>query len=126
MMRLLAPMCAMMGFLALGLAVEASPLKGGYALQAKVPGGQDKQLFEDTFKAGERACVIVIGDHNPPVPLHLKVLDAKGNLIGEDKSVGDYCAVIWYPPRDGVYVVSVAVPNISGDANYNILYIAVK
>jgi len=124
-MRFLPAVCMTMSFLALGMGVQASPLKGGWALQTKVPGGQSLQL-KGTFKAGERACVIAIGDHRPTVPLHLKVVDAKGNLVCEDKNGGDYCAVTWYPPRDGVYEVSVAVPSIGGEADYNTLYVAVK
>jgi len=123
--RALVATCVTAALLGWSMGGQASPLEGAKVFTGKIPGGQ-VPTFKEKFKGGERACVIVIGDHNPVVPLHLKVQDAKGNLIGEDKNGGDYCAVIWYPPRDGVYIISVAVPHIGGDADWNKLYIAVK
>jgi hypothetical protein len=104
---------------------EASPLQGQGALQKKVLGGEVLQ-FKVKFKGGERACVIVIGDHRPVVALDLKVEDDKGTLIGQDKNGGDFCAVIWYPPRDAEYVISVAVPHNGQEEDYDTLYVAVK
>jgi hypothetical protein len=104
---------------------QASPVKGGMVKQAKIPGGQLASIRE-IFKGGERACVIVVGDHRPVVPLLLKVEDAQGNLVGEDKNGGDFCTVIWYPPRDGEYRISIGVPHIPGEDDFNIVYISVK
>jgi hypothetical protein len=105
--------------------IEASPLQGQAALQKKVLGGEVLQ-FKLKFKGGQRACVIVIGDHRPVVSLDLKVEDDKGKLIGQDKYGGDFCAVIWYPPRDAEYVISVAVPHNGSEEDFDTLYIAVK
>ena len=113
---------ALLGCVAVG---RASPLKGSYAQKQKVPGGATAAL-KDIFKGGERACVIVIGDHDPVVHLRVKVEDAKGNVVTEDNYGGDFCAVIWYPPRDAQYTIKISVPHIGGDADYNLLYIAVK
>jgi hypothetical protein len=105
--------------------VEASPLGGMKGYQEKVDGGTTK-VFKVTFKGGERACVIVVGDHKPVVPLALKVEDSTGKLIGEDKGGRDLCAVIWYPARDGEYTIHIAVPHIPADEDYNLLTIALK
>jgi hypothetical protein len=104
---------------------QASPLNGGWAERPTVPGGQVPS-FTQTFKGGERACVMVVGDHQPVVALRLKVEDASGNLVAEDNYGGDYCAVIWYPPRDGKYRISIDVPHIGGPEDFNRLYISVK
>src|SRR5208337_2023387 len=60
--------------------------------------------FRDTFRANQRACVIVEGDHNPPMNLTIKVFDVAGNLVAADGSGGDFVAVMWYPPRTQEYL----------------------
>jgi hypothetical protein len=107
------------------MVVQGSPLGGGGAMPVKASGGETQRITAK-FKGGERACVIVIGDHKPVVPLQLKVEDGSGNLIGEDKNGGDFCAVIWYPPRDGEYKIGIAVPSIGGEADFNDLYVSLK
>ena len=72
------------------------------------------------FKGGQRACVIVAGSHKPVVPLVLEIRDDKGTLVARDepgKGVSaddapgnDLCAVIWYPPRDGYYSITIKNP----------------
>jgi hypothetical protein len=108
-----------------GVVASASPLKGQMAYSYKVPGGRTLQL-KYVFKGGERACVIVIGDHDPVVRLRVKVEDAKGQVVAEDDYGGDFCAAIWFPPRDGEYLISISVPHIGGEQDWNKLYIAVK
>jgi hypothetical protein len=78
----------------------------------------DTQLGERVkFKAGRRACVIVMGDHKPIVPVTIEVLDDKGNVVARDNPAkgaesrdakgNDVAAVIWYPPRDAYYTIKV-------------------
>ncbi len=93
--------------------------EGGAASQ---PGTLD---FTKTFLAGQRACVIVIGDHDPVVDLEIQVFDAKGNLVAQDKGQGtarDYAAVMWYPPRQEPYRIVVS----NYGSAYNVCSIAVK
>ncbi len=125
MMRAFLMLCGVLMLLAGGFAVQAAPLEGMKSFREKVPGGSIK-TYKVSYKAGERACVIVIGDHQPVVHLGLKVEDARGTLVGDDSNGRDICAVIWYPPRDGEYTISVAVPHIPGADDYNFLTIVLK
>ncbi len=78
--------------------------------------------FSDTFRGNERACVMVEGDHKPVTNIHLRVKDAQGNLVAEDRAGGDFVSAIWYPPRTQAYTVT-----ITFDGNeYNDLDIVVK
>jgi len=71
-------------------------------------------------------------DHKPVVPVILEIRDEKGNLVGRDTPAAgvsdpeakgnDVCAVIWYPPRDGYYTIT--VKNTGHD--FNDCYIAIK
>src|SRR5204862_372624 len=75
------------GVIGLGLAavlvwsrpLTSSPLKGQYRREderrVRLHPGQTAVLAED-FKGGERACVIVEGDHKPVMELIVTVLDA--------------------------------------------------
>jgi hypothetical protein len=119
---------------------EAGPIPGNAALKPRVGAKAEitldkntKSLGEHTqFKGGQRACVIVMGDHKPVVPVILEIRDEKGNLVGRDtpaagvsdpKAKGnDVCAVIWYPPRDGYYRIT--VKNLGQE--YNDCWIAIK
>jgi hypothetical protein len=60
-----------------------------------------------TFRGGERACVIVVGDHKPPSPMEVRVFDAKKRLVAETRADTDTAAVIWYPPVTGNYRIEV-------------------
>jgi hypothetical protein len=63
------------------------------------------------FRGGERASAQVNGDHDRGVVVSIAVYDDKNTLIAEDKGrdqpVGDMAAVIWYPPRDGNYRITI-------------------
>jgi hypothetical protein len=71
----------------------------------------------ERFKGGERACVVVMGDHKPIVPITLVVTDARGQVVAREVSAkhagdkhvlgDDVAAVVWYPPRDGEYTITV-------------------
>jgi hypothetical protein len=121
---------AFLGLLFLGVGpLQSSATRGHYRepslnrkeKRGKLPAGEAYE-FRDTFRANQRACVIVEGDHNPPMNLTVKVFDAAGNLVAVDSSGGDFVAVMWYPPRMQDYRIS-----ITSDGNdYNDLDIVVK
>lgn len=102
----------------------ASPLTGAWAKYIEV--GPDGWTDAKQFRGGERATVLVVGDHLGTTSLHLIVKDAKGTVIAEDKGkdqpAGDMVAIIWYPPRDGEYRIELRNP---GGA-VNKCYIAIK
>jgi hypothetical protein len=84
----------------------AAPVEGRSAPGiVRVTAFERKAISRTTFKGGERACVIVEGDHKPVIDLVLEIHDEKGNLVARDSAGGDICAAIWYPPRTGVYTV---------------------
>jgi hypothetical protein len=77
------------------------------------------------FVAGQRACIIVIGDHNPVVDLEVKVYDLQGQLVAEDRgteSAPDFVAAMWYPPRQQTYRIEVR----NYGAEYNEVSISIK
>jgi hypothetical protein len=63
--------------------------------------------FTVTFRGGERACVIVRGDHKPLVPLDVTVFDKDGAVVARDESERDFLAVFWVPPRTAEYRIVV-------------------
>jgi hypothetical protein len=77
------------------------------------------------FRGGQRATVIVVGDHDPIVPVILEVYDDKGKLVARDEPArgsasakakgNDVCAVVWYPPRDSYYAIKIR--NLGKDFN---------
>ncbi|MSQ93461.1 MAG: hypothetical protein EXR98_02770 [Gemmataceae bacterium] len=89
--------------------------------------GSQSWTTTKSFRGGERACVLVIGDHKEEVQLEVTIHDvAKGTTVAADKTanklVGDYVGVIWYPPRDGDYRIDVR----SSGGSLNKCYIAIK
>lgn len=92
----------------------SSPIDGAWSNRVDIT-ASDTWKTTRVFRAGERAGIMVIGDHQKEIPnLEVSVYDKKGNLIVEDKGVGvlvgDFAAVIWYPPRDGEYRIEVRNP----------------
>jgi hypothetical protein len=76
-------------------------------------------------RGGERMCVIAAGDHDPVVEMAIAVYDDKGKQVAMDvggEKVPDYVAAIWYPPRDGKYLVEIA----SKSKVFNKVTIAIK
>jgi hypothetical protein len=62
--------------------------------------------FSKLFAAGQRACVIVIGDHDPIVDVEVEVYDSRNKLVARDRGqepAQDFVAVMWYPPRQETY-----------------------
>jgi hypothetical protein len=99
-----------------------SPVEGKLSLGRQRIPERARARIDKEFRGGERACVIVKGDHEPVVDLELSVYDDRGKLVAEDKAGGDFVAVIWYPPRDAVYRIEFFNPG----AAYNDLYISLK
>ena len=100
---------ALIAFSALTPTSLSSPIDGIFAKKVDVPAEGITTIKR--FRGGERASVQVVGDHKMLAPLHLTIHDEKDKLIVEDKGAetpaGDMVAVIWYPPRDGNYRISV-------------------
>jgi hypothetical protein len=81
--------------------------------------------FPKTYVGGQRAAVIVIGDHNPAVDIEVKVYDDKNQLVAADRGTGpakDFAAAVWYPPRQATYRIEV----YSYGTEYNQISIAFK
>lgn len=91
---------------------KSGPVDGRAAGKITLPlGHPGKAKMERVFVGGERACVIIRGDHDPVVNIGIKVHDAKGVLVAEDDGKGDIAAVIWYPAETGIYTISFTNPN---------------
>ena len=110
-MRLLLTLSTMV-FLALAVSTSvtrSAPIDGVYAKKVEIPAEGLK--ITKRFRGGERASAQVAGDHKDAVTVHILIHDAQGALVAEDKGkahpVADMAAVIWYPPRDGEYKVTI-------------------
>ncbi len=99
-----------------------SPLSGKRNLGRKRIEGDSNLIIREKFRGGERACVMVKGDHNPVVDLGVYVYDEKDQLVAQDEAGGEYVAAIWYPPRDAVYKIRI---HNTGE-RYNACYISLK
>ena len=110
--------------------VSSSPLKGPYIIlrkDAKIPeainpANPGTYVLQEKFRGGQRACVIVEGDHKPVVDLEIVVYDVKNRMVAHDKGDGDIIAAIWYPPRDAEYKIEIRNPG----QDYNAVYVVVK
>lgn len=107
-------------FLVSGLGTGA-PTKGPYSLGQWRIGARGSREVVETFRGGQRACVIVEGDHKPVVDLKVEVFDKAGNLVARDEG-GDFVSAIWYPPRDAEYRIQI---HNSGE-EYNDCYVVLK
>jgi hypothetical protein len=110
------------GALAGGSPGQAGPFDGGLGTYQKLDGRSKVRLEPIVFKGNERACVIFVGDHEPVVELAIKVYDENNKLVAQDDPGGDFCAAIWYPPRDAAYTIEV---ENRGD-EWNKCWIAIK
>jgi hypothetical protein len=90
--------------------------------RARLESKERGKLGEFDFKGGERACVIVMGDHNPIVDLVLEIRDAEEQVVAKYDRGGDIGAAIWYPPRDGRYSIHLYNPG----KEYNEVYVVIK
>lgn len=112
---------ALMGTIGGAVRVSAGPIKGPMGAKVRID-EKSTRAFPLEFKGGERACIIVRGDHNPVVDLHLVVKDSRGNIVAEDGGHGDIVSAIWYPERDGTYLISVT----NSGVQYNECYFVAK
>jgi hypothetical protein len=128
--------------------VPAEPLgtvspSGSIGRGYKILGANGTLVDQIAFKGGKRACVIVMGDHIPIVPVAIEVYDEQKKLVAVDDHANaapavypkkdsasavaaaqgnDLAAVIWYPPRDGTYTIRIT----SRGPEENKCWIAVK
>jgi hypothetical protein len=112
-------------FAAMAWTVFAGPVEGPQQLigpDAFVPATKKTEIgereFQFQFKGGERASVVVIGDHIPIVDLEIYVYEvneqgAEGKLVAQDGGPGlkDRIAVAWYPPRTATYRIVIRNPS---------------
>lgn len=114
-------------------ATDGGPIGGPVGKSYRLPAGTREQgkivpgeeSFSAIFRGGERACVTVVGDHNPVVEVAIKVYDSKNRLVIEDRGSGaaaDFAAVIWYPARDENFRIVIE----SYGVEFNKCYVAVK
>jgi hypothetical protein len=108
-------------FMILGFGARSAPINGTWSDSVEI---QSKVWSKtNTFRGGERASVMAIGDPKQAgVKLRVAVYDAKGTLIAEDKGESDFVGLVWYPPRDGDYRVDVS----HNGADVNNVYVAIK
>ena len=99
-----------------------SPIDGTTSQSARLT--DDTWTTKRLFRGGERACVLAIGSQRDPGKLQVTVHDEKGNVVAEERAgdslSGNIVAVMWYPPRDGEYRISVRSPGASD------CYVAIK
>ncbi len=109
----------------------AGPIKGSYyILQQRISAGvkgADKFIpgthtIKERFRGGQRAMVLVVGDHQPVVDVGVFVYDDKGKLVAKDMGGGDVVAAVWYPPRDAFYEIKIE----SHGKEFNDCYVVVK
>jgi hypothetical protein len=111
--------------LAVGAAAFAGPVDGPSTTAQRIEADAGKKVFQVEFRGGERACVIAIGDHEPPVPMAVIVYDEKMTKVAEDygsEATPDYVAAMWYPPRTAKYLIEVR----SQGKDYNKVFITVR
>ncbi len=109
---------------------EAGPVGGSFARRVEVAAGRPLVLRDPIrFRGGQRACVIVMGNvgskKRPARPLELEVRDDQNHVVGRDYPAqgaeqsdapgNDVCVVIWYPPRDGDYKITITNHGNSDD-----------
>jgi hypothetical protein len=129
-MRRVALVVGLAGLLTLASYGLAGPVQGSLGSYYKLEPGS-RLRFAGQFKGGERACVIVKGDHDPPADITITVFELKQdpitkeiveNPVARDNAGGDLCSVIWYPPRTTRYAVQVS----SNGSVWNKIWVAVK
>jgi YD repeat-containing protein len=121
---LLATACLLAAGLVWLAVSQAGPVGGGLRPERRVkldPGAKIK-VQPIRFKGNERACVFLIGDHDPDMDLAIYIYDEKGNLVAKDDAGGDFCAAIWYPPHTAAYTIELE----SRGNVYNLCYLSIK
>jgi hypothetical protein len=125
-----------LGIFGMASVALTAPLQGPITLRRWIiqasemgPGGElvpRAKRFKLDFRGGERACVIVSGDHDPIVPVTVAIYEeSTQRKLFEDISsqqAPDIVAAIWYPPRDGHYVVEIT----NKSKEYNGLTVSIR
>ncbi len=119
MKRLAALLTAVVLVTASGHVGIGSPVSGQKRVGSDIK-IEPKAAFEFTekFRGGERACVIVRGDHksevrgdpDSEVDLGVHVFDQHSNPVIKVENSGDLVSAIWYPARDAVYKIKIVNP----------------
>ena len=108
------------------LALHAGPEEGSLSFPQKIgPAvGAEPTGFEMKFrfKAGVRASVTALGDHDPIVPLDIAVYDKNDKLVSKDESKFDFVTASWVPPRTAEYRIVVR----NHGTQWNRVYIFVR
>ena len=86
----------------------SAPVNGPRSLGSKNSLSNGVLEFKETFRGGERACVIARGHREDD--LGIQVFDPAGNTVAKVDNSGDLVAAIWYPPRDANYRVKIFSP----------------
>jgi hypothetical protein len=107
--------------LVLATSGSIAPVKGARTLSKVRIERKSHMEFKEAFQGGRRACVIAVGDHNPPVDVGIAVFDEAGQLVTEHQGL-DYVAAIWYPPRTASYKIVVKNTGLE----YNAMYLVFK
>jgi hypothetical protein len=113
-MRKLSFLLAVVFVVSLVRLAEPFPHRGSYLTSVKVQPGEKPTVIEERFRGGERACVILEGDHDPVMDVYVEVYDEQNRRVAFDHAGGDICAVVWYPPRDGKYRIEVSLEKNAG------------
>jgi hypothetical protein len=91
--------------MALGVApaVQAGAVPGPIEVNDRVK-AHTTDIYTFTFRGGEPAKVLVIGDGR--ADLDLQVYDERGRLVAHD-GPDDECLVMWTPHRTSVYTIKI-------------------
>src|SRR3954468_12414423 len=122
--------------LAAGAAL-AGPVDGPTTEKLEVPSSRPNAVGEAdltrVFRGGQRATVVVIGDHNPVADLEVRVYEVKGDsegkLIAHDggKASRDIVGVSWVPARTGPYRIVIRNPAPLTEKNpFNRCYVVLR
>jgi hypothetical protein len=121
---------------ALGAAV-AGPVDGPTSMELRVPASKPGEIgeadFTREFKGGQRAAVIIVGDHRPVVDLEVRVYETSKDsteekLVARDGGGKDILGAVWIPARTGSYRIVIRNPSeYKPDTNpYDKCYIAIR
>ncbi|MBM4071555.1 MAG: hypothetical protein FJ271_21865 [Planctomycetes bacterium] len=94
-----------------------APVSGPRSLGSKNSLADGAFEIKESFRGGERACVIARGGSRED-DLAIEVFDDRGRLVARVENSGDLVAAIWYPPRDAVYRIKIFSPENKSKSCY--------
>lgn len=100
---------------------SGGPVDGAKALPQVRIGARSFMEFNEKYQGGRRACVIALGDGNPPVDITITVYDTANQVVAEQTG-NDHVAAMWYPPRDAPYKILVK----NSGKEFNVMYIVFR